>query len=490
MANLRVREQGKLTVKDSDNSNSVSLQSPSTVSEDQDFIVPNADGSANEIITTNASGTLSFTDINTLVISDIDWQTGDIKTGDFTAVAGKGYFVNTTSGTITATLPSSPSANDFVAFKDYAATFGSNKLTIARNGSNIQAAAVDSDITTDRASVVLQFIDATKGWLYTVENNVGDLENKLYVTATGGTITTSGDYKIHTFLADGTFTVSCAGNAAGSNKVSYVVVAGGGGAGGSDPGSTNDSAVSAGGAGGYREGKAPAFDSYSASPLAAPDGLPVSATGYPITVGGGGSGTGCSAAGSQGQVSTFSTITSAGGGGGGGFQAPCGSPVTAISGGSGGGGATYQNNPGACTQGLGNTPPVSPPQGQDGGTGTGGRGGAGGGGAGAVGGAGSSPGQGGNGGDGVTSSINASPVTRAGGGGGGGTNNPFRSHPAGTGGSGGGGAGSVNNTGSTAGTCNTGGGGGGGGRGPGISGSSVGANGGSGIVIIRYKYQN
>lgn len=107
MANLRVREQGKLTVKDSDNSNSVSLQSPSTVSEDQDFIVPNADGSANEIITTNASGTLSFTDINTLVISDIDWQTGDIKTGDFTAVAGKGYFVNTTSGTITATLPSS-----------------------------------------------------------------------------------------------------------------------------------------------------------------------------------------------------------------------------------------------------------------------------------------------------------------------------------------------------------------------------------------------
>ena len=85
MANVRIRDQGKLTLKDSDNSNEVSLQSPSTVAADQDFIVPNADGSANNIITTNASGTLSFTDINTLVTSDIDWQTGDIKTCNFTA---------------------------------------------------------------------------------------------------------------------------------------------------------------------------------------------------------------------------------------------------------------------------------------------------------------------------------------------------------------------------------------------------------------------
>ena len=56
MANVRIRDQGKLTLKDSDNSNSVSLQVPSTVSSSQDFIVPNADGAANTIITTNASG--------------------------------------------------------------------------------------------------------------------------------------------------------------------------------------------------------------------------------------------------------------------------------------------------------------------------------------------------------------------------------------------------------------------------------------------------
>ena len=54
MANVRIRDQGKLTLKDSDNSNEVSLQSPSTVAADQEFIVPNDDGSATNLITTNA----------------------------------------------------------------------------------------------------------------------------------------------------------------------------------------------------------------------------------------------------------------------------------------------------------------------------------------------------------------------------------------------------------------------------------------------------
>ena len=283
MANVRIREQGKLTLKDSDNSNSVSLQSPSTVAADQDFILPNADGSANNLITTNASGTLSFTDINTLVTSDIDWQTGAIKTGDFTAVAGKGYFVNTTSGAITATLPASPSAGDFVALKDYAGTFATNNLTIGRNSSNIQGQALNSEITTNRASVVLQYIDATKGWLYTVENNVGDLENVQYVTATGGTITTSGDFKIHTFNSSGTFTVSNAGNAAGSTTVDYLIVAGGAGGGGA--GGPSNGTAGGGGAGGYRE-------SFPNPPLNAPTGLTVTAQAYPVTVGAGGSGGG------------------------------------------------------------------------------------------------------------------------------------------------------------------------------------------------------
>ena len=56
----------------------------------------------------------------------VNWQT-TIKTGDFTAVSGEGYFIDTTSGEITLTLPSSPSAGAIVAIKDYANTFDTNK---------------------------------------------------------------------------------------------------------------------------------------------------------------------------------------------------------------------------------------------------------------------------------------------------------------------------------------------------------------------------
>ena len=457
MAEIRIRNQGKITVQDADSSNEVSLQAPSTVASNQEFTLPSTSGSANNLITTNASGVLSITDINTLVASDVAWQS-TVKTGDFTAVSGEGYFVNTTSGAITATLPSSPSAGDFVAFKDYAETFASNNLTIGRNGSNIQGNANNSVLNTNRASVVLVYVDSTEGWLFTVENNVGDLEKALYVTATGGTITTSGDFKIHTFLGDGTFTVSDAGNSAGSNTVDFLVIAGGGGGGGQLGGG--------GGAGGYRE----------SFPNPASGGLSVSAQGYPITVGGGGNPGPAGHAGGTGGVSTFSTITSAGGGFGG------RGPSTGGDGGSGGGG--YHAGAG----GSGNTPPVSPPQGNDGGAGdaptenSGGGGGAGGAGVDAT-----VP-KGGNGGNGATSSINASPVTRAGGGGGG-AFSPGGSRPGGTGGPGGGGnAGPAGNTPGSNGTTNSG--GGGGGATYTSPGGSIGGTGGSGIVIIRYKYQN
>ena len=461
MANIRIRDQGKITLKDSDNSNEVSLQSPSTVSSSQDFIVPNADGAANTIITTNASGTLSFTDINTLVTSDIDWQTGDIKTGDFTAVAGKGYFVNTTSGTITATLPASPSAGDFVALKDYAATFGSNSLTIARNGSNIQGAATNSFISTNRASVVLQFIDATKGWLYLVENNVSDLEQALYVTATGGTITTSGDYKIHTFNSSGTFTVSCAGNSVGSNNVEYLIVAGGGGGGAGGGANAGGGA----GAGGYRTATS----------------VSVTAQAYPVTVGGGGAGNVYGSCLTTASNSVALSITSARGGSGGNGDGH-GARVNGQSGGSGGAASGVQTGGGSG----GNSPPVSPPQGNAGGQGGQGLGlgGGGGGGAGAVG-ANASCGAAGAGGNGSPSTINGSNVTRAGGGGGGG--NSYGPASGAGGGSGGGGSGATSASAGSVGSTNTGGGGGGGWGHPG---PFDGGNGGSGVVIIRYKYQN
>ena len=436
MANVRIRDQGKLTLKDSDNSNEVSLQSPSTVAADQDFIVPNADGSANNIITTNASGTLSFTDINTLVTSDINWNTTP-QYNNITLVSGTGYFINTTAGATTMTLPASPSVGDFVALKDYAGTFGTNKLTIDRNGSNIQGSANNSDLTTNRASVVLQYIDATKGWLYIVENNVGSLQPP-YVAATGGTITTSGDFKIHTFTSSGTFTVTAPGTSDGSNTVDYLVVAGGGGGAGFGGCGLGGGG---GGAGGYRE----------SFPNPATGGTPVTAQAYPITVGGGG---GASVSGSN---SIFSSITSAGGGRG------AVNPGAGTAGGSGGGASA------GGAVGAGNTPPVSPSQGNNGGSGTGNLGitvttGGGGGGKGGVGANSAGSGTRAAGGSGQASSISASPVTYAGGG-----------------------RGALHtDTSSNNGTANE----GDGGDGMGGGGGNPAGSGGSGIVIIRYKYQN
>ena len=403
-------------------------------------------------------------------VGDTDWQA--VKTTSFTAESGKGYFVDTTSGAITVTLPSSPSAGDTISFKDYAGTFGTNSLTIARNGKNIQGVANDSEISTNRASIVLVYIDATKGWLYAVESNVADLELNTFISATGGTITTSGDFKIHSFTGDGCFVVSTigVGSSGGPANVDYLVIAGGGG-GGSCKGA-------GGGAGGYR--------TTFPSPGCNAGSFPITATTYPITVGGGGSRpalcTG-SASLANGSNSVFSTITSTGGGGAG--RDISNGPQIGATGGSGGGGARGGSG------GSGNTPPVSPSQGNNGGNGVNTfpkYGAGGGGGAGAVGVNGTSNPGGGNGGNGLANSITGSSVTRAGGGGGG-AFSPCGGNigTAGTGGSGGGGNAGANTVGQ-AGSINTG--SGGGGVVPtGGSGAFLGGAGGSGVVIIRYKFQ-
>jgi len=414
----------------------------------------------------------------------VDWDT-TAKTASFTAVSGNGYFVNTTSGAITMTLPASPSAGDIVSFKDYAGTFETNNLTIGRNGSNLDGNANDKAINTNHTSMSLVYVDATQGWK-SVEEGTGFIGlSASYITATGGTITCCGDYKIHTFTSPGTFCVSCAGNACGSNTVDYLVIAGGGGGGMGDP---TWNAGGGGGGGGYRESSGAASGCYTRSPLGAcVSALPVSITCYPVTVGGGGAGASSYPSdqrGISGSNSVFSTITSTGGGGGGGQDWPgtypkC-SPLTEWTGkpgGSGGGGG--QRDDSTPNKGTGNTPPVSPPQGNDGGNGYPAgpaHGGAGGGGATAVG-ADNTTGSGGNGGAGATSSINGTPTGRAGGAGGAGV-------PGGGTGTDGGGNGKASNCATdTAGTTNTGGGGGGSG------GGTTGKAGGSGIVIIRYKYQ-
>ena len=420
----------------------------------------------------------------------VDWQTGSIKTTTFTAVDGQGFFADTSSGAITMNLPAG-TAGSIVSVVDYTNTFQNNNLTVSPNGSQkIGGVAADFVADTEGQSLTWIYVDDTEGWK-NIQDSTSNAVGSAFICATGGTVTTCGNFKIHKFTGPGTFCVATAGATPSENTVSYVVVAGGGG------GGTGHGA--GGGAGGFREYKGP-LDTYTASPLNGNPGgtaVTVTATGFPITVGAGGIGARGPTAPSPNQASTggspsvFSTVTSTGGGNG--ASQPSSIGLNGGAGGSGGGSGSDGGTSGSA--GTGNTPSVSPSQGFDGGVGDSDcaayRGGGGGGGATAAGttvpGSASPPGSpltAGAGGAGATSSINGTPTTRAGGGGGGAT-----SHP-GPGGAGGGGAGTLNlPTGgtptATAGTVNTGGGGGGGGG----SGSQIGGAGGSGIVIIRYKFQ-
>jgi hypothetical protein len=402
----------------------------------------------------------------------VDWQTTP-KTATFTAVSGEGYFCNTTSSAFTVNLPAG-SAGAIVSLADYAATWQTNNLTVVPNGTDkIGSLNSNAILSTEGQSVTFVFVDSTQGWINTMDST-SNVRGASFITATGGTITCSGDYKIHTFTGPGTFCVSNAGNPAGSNTVDYMVVAGGGAGGGTLTGTSGG--AGGGGAGGFRESSGVASGSYTVSPLGAcVSALPVSVQGYSIVVGAGGAGN-TNNQGSNGGLSSFSTITSAGGGGGG-SRGPTDPSANGLSGGSGGG-SGHGTTGGSTAGGAGNTPPVSPPQGNAGQAfPSGPAAGGGGGGAGAA-------SADANGGNGVTNSINATPTARAGGGGG------ANGGAAGSGGSGGGGAGNAACGGIGAvGTINTGSGGGGsgdkGGGGPSIAGGA----GGSGIVIIRYKFQ-
>ena len=401
----------------------------------------------------------------------VDWQTTP-KTGDFTAANGEGYFVNTTSGAITMTMPSG-SAGAKVSIQDYNKTFDSNAFTVAPasgekiNGGNASQNLV---ISTEGQGLTFVYVDGTVGWK-TVHENEFILGGSSFIQATGGTITCSGNCRIHTFTGPGTFSVTRLALCSANNQVSYMVVAGGGSGGSAN---NNNNGAAGGGAGGFREDKSPTTP-YTSSPLEGAGPITVTATNFPITVGGGGTAVSPINPGNAGSPSTFSTITSAGGGFGANNNA-CGG-----AGGSGGGAGNVGKSGGA-----GNTPPVSPAQGFPGGNGSGCDApsyGAGGGGGATVAGTNGANSASGPGGAGATTHITGSPVAYAGGGGGG----AYSTGTVGTGGTGGGGAGNNGNpanpgTNGTAGTANTGGGGGGNNQPAGTSGA-----GGSGVVIIRYK---
>ena len=400
----------------------------------------------------------------------VDWDTTP-KTANFNAVSGDGFFCNTTSGAFTATLPSG-AAGAIVSLADYAGTWQTNNLTVSpQSGEKIGGVSADVVLNTEGQSVTFVYVDSTQGWV-NVQDSTSNVRAENFITATGGTITTSGNCKIHTFTGPGTFCVSAISTTAEHNTVSYLVVGGGGGAGARWH-------SGGGGAGGFREVKSPTTP-YTASPLdgypSAPNRVTLTVAAFPITVGAGGTGgpDGSNNNGTDGNTSTFSTITAALGGRGGTYG------TTGSPGGSGGGGGS---STGPAAGGTGNTPPTTPAQGQDGGAGDTPAPGGDGGGGGGAGGAGSPHNSSSStGGAGVTTCITASPVGYAGGSAGARVGNPGGAIPSPAWGSkatnpSGAGENARANSGSGGGTTNQ------------NPSPNAGGAGGSGIVVIRYKYQ-
>ena len=461
-----------------------------------------------------------------------DWVTA-IQTSNFTAAAGKGYFVNTTSQVLYVNLPVGVVGME-ITIQDYAGTFGTNKVILNANGSEkIQGSALEGRINTNNATAVLIYQDATKGWTsQDVTLNVTEIS---WATPTGQSLTystpspqssqgaTAATFPTTTFTAtlagsiiSGTATIAglpsgitatqtITGSGAGNTltvtltgtfpstdslntaltlsgltleallTVDYLVVAGGGGGGG----------AGGGGAGGLLTGT-----HYFSS-----------ATNYLLTLGAGGPGAtiGNGTQGTNGNNVSLATVGAAiGGGGGGAFGYGTPGSGNGKTGGSGGGGgfeAGVTPTGGSGTSGQGNAGgttvrTVANPYTSSGG-----------GGAGAAGSS-DSGGNSGNGGIGVASSINGTSYYWAGGGGGGAQGSGT---VAGNGGNGGGGGGANYNQSGGTGTggagLNAGGNGGccvssaiggagggntgGGGGGMGVSVQTGGA-GGSGIVILRY----
>jgi hypothetical protein len=289
--------------------------------------------------------------------ASIAWQSTIVTTSTLTAVAGNGYWIDTTLNACTVTLPASASVGDQLIFTDYARTWGTNAVTIDQNSLNFQGNSTPNPVyDTDGESVHIVYSGATNGWIPVDDGAVAFETPQSY-------------------------------------SIDFLVVAGGGG-GGADIGG-------GGGAGGYRTSTQTVLSGNTIT----------------VTVGDGGAGSpsggvkGTSGSNSSISATGLTTITSAGGGGGGSIGDGTGS-----SGGSGGGSARDGTGGGS-----GNTPSTSPSQGNNGGSGLNSApsyGAGGGGGSGAVGANGTSS-AGGNGGAGTASSITGSSVTRAGGGGGG-----------------------------------------------------------------------
>ena len=155
-------------------------------------------------------GTIAAADLSNLP-NLVDWQSVVVADGstNTTAEAGKGYFINTTSATHTIDLPSSPSLGDTIVIVDYASTFATNNVTLNPNGNKIEASTTNGSLTSNDQTHTLVYTDGTQGWKIVNQDTATSIQ-PTYTQATGGTVTTSGNYKIHSFTSSGCFVVSAA----------------------------------------------------------------------------------------------------------------------------------------------------------------------------------------------------------------------------------------------------------------------------------------
>ena len=163
---------GTLVLNCESNSHGIKLQSPAhSASQSYTLKFPTGNVTADRFLKVASVSGSGATGVGQLSFAEVSggtsWQA--VKTSDFTAAAGEGYFINTTSGAITMTLPAGVLGEE-VVFIDYAGTFDTNNLTIASNGSEkIVASTNNLTVGTERAGNTLVYTDGTQGWL--LKNN-------------------------------------------------------------------------------------------------------------------------------------------------------------------------------------------------------------------------------------------------------------------------------------------------------------------------------
>jgi len=159
-SNLNIGAQGDLRLQDSAGGEYIAQQASGTTTS-YTITWPAGVAAGNDyVLKSTTGGVLSWGEVT----GGASWQ-AVITADPSNAVAGNGYFCNTTGGAFNLTLPTSATIGDFVSFVDYAGTFDTNNLTIARNGHKIQGATADLTVSTERAANTLVYVDATQGWL-------------------------------------------------------------------------------------------------------------------------------------------------------------------------------------------------------------------------------------------------------------------------------------------------------------------------------------